>query len=685
MCKLTFGRLCRISLVALAVFAGAEASARNINVRGKVINSRTEEPLFGVSIYNVGEDNKLIGSTNEEGHYTVNVDDTDQLLFSAMGCEDLTVDVNNRINIDVALIPEANQLGEVVVTAKSVAKGLIVEPTDIEVKGNNLYVKTRVTIPENIFSSSSRMIIQPAMCNVTKKEIVYMKPEVFDGRRYAITQERMYDWEPESDPLNDYVVIEGSAGTGKIGNVVYIRDSVYVENPKHDFFCEVMSSMETYNNVVYTDTFVIARGTVNPMRFLSYNLKGSPVVNEKFFPTPEMQLRDTKGDVKLTFSVGKSRLDMSLGDNQAEMDALLRQLHDIENDPDMALKSFTISGTASPEGNYDSNRALAKDRMQSAMDVILNGLSASTRRNLEVSTEASVASWDDVAALMRADGKTEEAEAIEEIIDRYPSNITRQGRQIMGLPYYTSLIKEQYLPRLRRVQYEFVTSKYRYLTDDEIVDLYKTNSSEMSRYEFWRLYSMADSADREPIIKRALEVHPKFLVAATDLADIYISQGKPDPDLIDPILSKIKGPVPDESRLNQAIACLAVGQFSKADSLVNRLPDNEMCHKLRIYSAALNGRYHEAIQEISADSPFNEVLLLLAIKADKQAYEKSKNLGGSALEEYIKATAANRVDEYLAAITHIEKAFKLDPSLRDIARIDGDVIDLLEEEDLEQY
>ena len=45
--------------------------------------------------------------------------------------------------------------------------------------------------------------------------------------------------------------------------------------------------------------------------------------------------------------------------------------------------------------------------------------------------------------------------------------------------------------------------------------------------------------------------------------------------------------------------------------------------------------------------------------------------------------AANRVDDYIEAITHLEEAFRLDPSLREIAKIDGDVVDLLDEEDNE--
>lgn len=659
------------------IFAAQNIQARNINVRGKVVQDGTNEPVYGVSIYN-GTTNKLIGTTNEEGRYTVNIPDDGVLQFSVMGYEETSADVNGRLTVDVTLVPVAKVLDEVVVQAKAITNALVTEPTDIDVKGNYLHVKTHVKIPHALFNSSMRMIIQPAIYNITRRERMFMRPIVFDGQRYAITQERMYDWVPEKDPLYPYVQIKKTGR--RTDDVFTITDSVYVANPNDDFRCDIMTSLESYNDIVYADTIMIARGTINPMRFLSYSIKGSPVVDEEFFPTPEMQLRDTKGNVRLTFPVGRSNLNMELGDNRAEMDRLLEQLHEIENNPDMTLKSFSISGTASPEGNYESNRRLAKDRMNSALNIIMQGLSPATRRNVEVSTDADVVTWSEVAALMRADGHAEEAEDIEEIIDRYPTNFNRQSRQITALPYYTELIRNVYLPRLRNVQYRFITSRYRYLTDNEIKEVYAKNSADMSRYEFWRLYKQAEGPEREAIIHRALEVHPKFIVGATDLADILIERGQPDVNVLQPLLESARRGVPNEARLNHGIACLTAGQYTRADSLLSLTPDTELYHKARIYTAALNGRYLDVMQEISEDSPINEVLLLLALKANDQAWEKAQKLGDTAREEYIKAVAANRTDHYMAAVTHLENAFRLDPSLLEIARVDGDVIDLLTED-----
>jgi hypothetical protein len=86
--------------------------------------------------------------------------------------------------------------------------------------------------------------------------------------------------------------------------------------------------------------------------------------------------------------------------------------------------------------------------------------------------------------------------------------------------------------------------------------------------------------------------------------------------------------------------------------------------------------------EICEDSPLNEAILLLAIKDNDHAWRRAQKLGNSAKEEYVKAIAANRVDEYLLAISHLKNALTLDPSLLEIAKIDGDINGILDDLEL---
>ncbi len=670
--------------LAVIMLTSAAASARDINVRGIVTNTKGE-PLQGVCIYNV-ETDQLLASTNEEGKYLVIIDSDGKLAYSILGMEDTEVPVEGRLAIDVVLTASSITLDEVLVKAKGKLKTVAPEPTDIEIKGNYAHIKTRVKVPHRLFNSSTRLIIQPALYNVTANKMWYLKPLVFDGRRYNITQDRMLDFNLNADPLTPYVEVQKHSSHKD--DMIFWSDSVYLDNPDQDFHCDMLMAMENYNRVFYRDTTTISRGTVNPMRFFQYSLLGTEVTDTTFYPTPEMQMRDTRGDVMLTFKVNDARLYMDQGNNRAEMNSLLSQLQHIENDPDAALKSFHIYSTSSPEGNYAKNVDLSKRRMQSALELIMDNLSPTTRRYMEVKSDASVEPWESLVTMLRADSLNTEADAVADIITKYPGQMDAQSIRIRKLPFYSSLIPEKYLPRMRKVSYEFLTSQFRYLTDDEIAEVYKTDPKSLSRYEFFRLYRYIAKtpAEKEEYLKKALETHPSFLVAATDLAAMKLERGEADYDLLGNYLKpgkKIKK-IPDEARLNHIAACLASHHYLEADSLASLLPDTPRFHKAKIYTDVFNGRYEGAMQEVAAESPVNEVVILLALKANDQAWRKASKLGGSAEEEYLKAVAANRVDEYMAAVSHLENALRLKPELKEIAKIDGDLIDLMEEREEEE-
>ncbi len=680
---MTITRPIYASLAAI-MLTSAAASARDINVRGIVTNTKGE-PLQGVCIYNV-ETDQLLASTNEEGKYLVIIDSDGKLAYSILGMEDTEVPVEGRLAIDVVLTASSITLDEVLVKAKGKLKTVAPEPTDIEIKGNYAHIKTRVKVPHRLFNSSTRLIIQPALYNVTANKMWYLKPLVFDGRRYNITQDRMLDFNLNADPLTPYVEVQKHSSHKD--DMIFWSDSVYLDNPDQDFHCDMLMAMENYNRVFYRDTTTISRGTVNPMRFFQYSLLGTEVTDTTFYPTPEMQMRDTRGDVMLTFKVNDARLYMDQGNNRAEMNSLLSQLQHIENDPDAALKSFHIYSTSSPEGNYAKNVDLSKRRMQSALELIMDNLSPTTRRYMEVKSDASVEPWESLVTMLRADSLNTEADAVADIITKYPGQMDAQSIRIRKLPFYSSLIPEKYLPRMRKVSYEFLTSQFRYLTDDEIAEVYKTDPKSLSRYEFFKLYRYIAKtpAEKEEYLKKALETYPNFLVAATDLAAMKLERGEADYDLLGNYLQpgkKIKK-IPDEARLNHIAACLASHHYLEADSLASLLPDTPRFHKAKIYTDVFNGRYEGAMQEVAAESPVNEVVILLALKANDQAWRKASKLGGSAEEEYLKAVAANRVDEYMAAVSHLENALRLKPELKEIAKIDGDLIDLMEEREEEE-
>lgn len=666
-----------LGLAAISGLATLSLNARTVNVHGTVTLSGSSEPLYGIAVYN-GTTDKLLALTNEDGRYAVTLDSNDDLIFSSGITQELREPLNGRLEVNVELQPEATELQEITVMAEGGGATLETEPTDIGVSGNTLILKTSVKIPPKMFSSEKRMIIQPALYNVTHRQLHYMTPITYDGWRYDVTQERMYDGDISKDPLLPYQQVKSNGRRDE--NRILINDSVRVEDPDEDFMFVVMSSLENYNRIIYADTFELARGTINPLRFLTYTANSQPMNEEQFKPMAEVELRDTEGEMHLTFPVGKSKLNLSLGNNTAEIHAMLVDISTIENDPNMTLKQFSISGYASPEGRYESNKRLAQARVDATMSYIMQMINPDLSKNAEKITNSEVASWDEVVQLLRNDNRMDEADALQGVIDRY-KGLDARSAAAARLPFYRSIIVPEYLPQLRRVSYAITYSRYRPLTDEEILELYTKNPAGLSKYQYYRLYSVRQDSTREEILRNALAAHPDFVVAATDLADIVLSRDENPIDILEPFFAdkEKSNKLPQATRYNMALCCLRSKNYSRADSLLRTLPDVPEFHTAKIYGTALNGKYRQVMTEICEDSPINEVVLLLAIKDNAQAWRRAQKLGNSANEEYVKAIAANRVNEYLPAITHLENALRLDPTLLEIAKVDGDIIGILED------
>lgn len=666
-------RLAGIILLAIMVMFGTDVYAQRIRIQGHVTD-RQGKSIPNVNIMNP-ETNERIEISDEDGRYSVLAEKNGALKYTCVGYEDKTVKIAGKQIVDVVLKDAVIELGEVTVVSK-IKNKVVPEPTDIEIKGNYFHLKTRVPVPKEMFSSHRRLILQPSIYDVTLKKRLLMRPIVFDGENYNTTQERMYDYDLDQDPLHEYIQVKNTSS--RKSDIIAYHDSLYIEYLKHDYRADVHLAMENYRTIIYRDSFSIAQGTVNPLRFLEYKFSAFDLTDERFIPKPVMQLRDTKGEVNLTFIVGKADIDDKNPQNQIDLDRLNKELHGIEMNPDASLKSFHIVGVASPDGAYESNLRLAKQRTEKALERILSQLDPETRKYLEVKSDATVASWKEVAELMKKDTLQKTAEEVEMLIQQYEKNSLQLQRALKAKPYYAQ-ISSTYLPKLRKVQYTYGYSVFRTLTDEEIRQLYKKDPKELTRFEYYRMIIMTkDPVEREKYCKEALELYDNFTYAANELAVLNIQKDTPDSKILEPFVSKS---APAELLSNQAIALLHEGKYTKADSVLALVPEEAVSGDLKAIVQAMAGYCEDAFDKVAATSPFNEVVMLLAMKRNEEAWDKISQMSiSTGREYYIKAIAANRLEKVGEAIMSIELALSLDPSLLEIARVDGDIIDLLPEE-----
>lgn len=658
-------------LLGIFICCGMNAYAQKIRIQGRVTN------LHGRGIQDVDISDpftkKHLDTTDEDGRYSVLMEKDDSLKYACIGYLEKIEKIRGRQEINVVLEDDVIELDEVTVISK-VRNKVMPEPTDIEVKGNHFYIKTRIPVPKEMFTDNRRLVIQPSIYDITAGKRMLMRPVVFDGYSYNTTQNRMYDYDLRKDPLAEFIQVKTTSS--RKDDVITYYDSLYIDNLQHSYRADVHLAMENYREIIYRDSFSIAQGTVNPLRFLEYDFSAFHLEDERFLPKPVMQLRDTKGEVNLTFLLGKAELDEKNKQNQEELGRLKAELHAIEANPEASLKNFHITGVASPDGGFQSNLRLAQLRTDNALERILEQLNADTRKYLDVKSDAEVASWNEVLLLLEQDSLQHIVHEMKTLMEKYEG--VQLHRALKAKSFYKE-IAANYLPRLRKVRYTYGYSIFRTLTDDEIIALYKQNPKDLTRFEYYRMIANAQNeSEKERLCREALQLFDNFMYAANELAFLNIQKDTPDSHILEPFVSRN---APVEVLSNQTIALLSEGKYAKADSVMALIPEGKAYKPLLAVSQALAGYYEEAFDGIAATGPLNEVVMLLAMKKNQEAWNKLEKMKVStAREYYVMAIAANRLEKVAEAIIYIEMALKLDPSLLEIAKIDSDIIDLLPEE-----
>ena len=144
-------------------------------------------------------------------------------------------------------------------------------------------------------------------------------------------------------------------------------------------------------------------------------------------------------------------------------------------------------------------------------------------------SDASVASWKEVAELLKKNSKPELAKEVEDLIKQIRSLTPhRLNWGLESKPFYKELAAT-YLPKLRKVQYTYGYSIFRSLTDYEIRELYRKNPKELTRFEYYRMITTAKTPDeREKYCREALELYGNFTYAANELAvSLFLKKKNP--------------------------------------------------------------------------------------------------------------------------------------------------------------
>ena len=663
-----------------------EASAQDIRIQGKVTDIATGEPIAAV---NVIYDGYVLTYSDIDGNYSCTVPRDAELIFYSGQHEEATVKVNNRQIVNVQMQILTIELSEAVVTASFSNTTVYVEPSDLQLVGDHFVLKTNVRIPRKQFDLNSRFIFQPVLYDATLRDSTYFRPVVIDGFNYHVNQQRYFSFDSSKDRLADYVVTNELSQTD---NIYFYKDSLYVDpkNVNNDFRSDCyigINGLFRRENTRpgakkdYEDTLQIAKGTVNPLRFIEYNIHPQELTDTNLIPKPEMKLLMDAGVSKINFVLGKAKVDEKDAESVQNIQSIKQKLQAIVNNEFATLKSIEIVGYASPEGSYKQNLSLAKARTDLILKELAASLDPSVAKFVELTSNSIVEPWSKVAEILR-ESDPELATYIDDLVYKYSDSHDHIIPHMRKHAKYRSYLLKDILPSLRKVEYTLNYSEFRKLRDYEIWDRYNAKTEEISRYEYWRLIDTApDSLTRYSLITEGLEKYPNFTYVANDLAIQLIKQDSVNLEILKPSLGR---KAPEPVIYNQALMALGAREVAMADSLSRLLPMNDTTAYLKSITAALAGDYEGAYPQLASRGGLNEVLLLLCMERNHNALAKCNELmatgeyNENAKFWYVHAVCANRTEDIFTAMTSLEMALMLDPSLEETARLDSDAMDIVD-------
>lgn len=694
----------------------------NIAENRKVPFSDVTVDVYAAKTVAVGEDMKKIldsndqektllldqegkTTTDENGYYEILVPDNGALIFKVGLSPSVLKEVRHQMKIDVS-IDEGVMLESVTVTAMRLV--LKPEPKAPKMIGNMLIPYNTFKLPPYFGNRFSRLIIQPYVLDCeTNDTVTFARPSVYDGKEYALTQERKMGYDMDRDPLRPYIKAE--ALTTRAMNLEW-TDTIIVPDPNRNYSCFAIVNLEDYSASNSRTYQINTCQTKRPMKFLQYNLFSEQMDPLQHKERAQIEKRNTSDKIQLSFLINSDQLT-DTPENKQSLTMLRNKLKEIAESPGTVLKEFHVAGTASPDGHYSSNLSLAERRMRKIEQEITSILPQYTLERVYRNPHAEVAPWEEVVKLLERDGKSTEAGKVKEILAKH-KDIGAQGRALKQLDWYSTVIVP-YLDELRVVNYNCLYEIYREPNDEEVMAQYREKGLKGSytRYEYWKLFQLiTDEKELEALYRRAYEEsleqkHP-WALAGNNLAASYLERDTVDTSILEPLID-LSIHSTDYSRMNadgsrteivnrlevvtnQLCMYIKKGDFEHASVLVKILPEDSKFDLLKAYTWALGGyfqggttpeekeRAHKTFETIKASSPQNEVVMYMALdnRAGNAAAKASlaKLPQDSALTWYFKATLSAREGEieFMNTVIALSECFKRDKSFVATAQNDGE-------------
>ncbi len=353
-------------------------------------------------------------------------------------------------------------------------------------------------------------------------------------------------------------------------------------------------------------------------------------------------------------------------------------------DPKISLKTISITGYASPEGETGKNSSLSTERAEAGKTTVIN--LAKAAKNVKAQTEIFSLNGrgEDYDGFKRELEKStmnnDEKQLVIRVLEMHKDPETRETEmRNMGKTF--KYLDDNIFPKLRRAEITVSYDKTGY-TDEELktISLSKPETLKIEELLFAATLTN-DLNEKLSIFNAAIKVAPEDVRAYNNAGAIFFLQNKM-PEAKEQFEKANSINENAVSKNNLAAVAGVSGDKEKAKQLLAQAKGagSEVNYNMGIVNI-IEGNYNDALSNLGSENTFNKALALVLSGSFDQA---SAAIDGSKDKEtaqgyYIKAIVGARTNKPDVAISNLKNAIAKETSLKAKAAKDREFIKLFQD------
>jgi len=545
----------------------------------------------------------------------------------------------------LGLIPMAVATGAVPDRSKKVTVNPVKTLTPDSTSSVN--VDVMINVPARTFSSRSRLIIVPQLIS-NDTMVTECRAMVLDAPIYSKKMERRVKLEGYVDTLAEN---SGRVNNRENQSIPYIERVSVPENIDGGRIIAVLST-DGCGECEVADTVDMAYianlpTLIEPKKSLQLNW-----IEPEFVIRPKVL--KGKGEALLQFVINRYDINLSLGNNESEMNGMLSTLQKITSDSLAVLNSVSIYGMASADGSFAFNTKLSENRAKSAKNWLIKQLNLSNEVYSQFSVGSRPEGWLPVLEAMRADGHKDTVK-VKEILSKYNAeNDDVAERYIRKLSCWPD-IRSKYLQKDRKVEYEYTYTIKSFTTDEELLDMYGKRPDAFNEEELLRVSTLKKTPEeKKEVYRTILHYFPQSHIAANNLAVLLLREDKADE--AEAVLNSLNDYTPEAINTKAAVYVYK-NDYEKAIELLESTEDlPEAKYNLGLLKASMH-QLNEAYSLLKDYEDTNAAIVALSVNRNEEAMKMmNSNSDVTPRAEYVRGLIFARHNDMNSMLEHLKNA-----------------------------